>query len=118
MKKTISVTVSVMLVILFLLPFTLMKLSEPIDFMGLMMLFFFIVNPIAAVCIHITLGKAIKKLWWLPFLFSLLFLLSYWVILQQIVWDLAIYAGTYLVLGALSMLVSRLITGWAEKRNT
>ena len=66
------------LVVLLILPFLFVHLANPHDVMGIMMLLFFAVNPIASVGIHSFVGKDIKKLWWLPVLFAFLFLLSYW----------------------------------------
>ncbi len=109
LKNKLSITIVSMLVVLFLLPFIFVNLAESQNGMGLMMLFFFVVNPITTICINSMIGKDIKKLWGIPILFSIVFLLSYWLILKEIVLDLIVYAFIYLIIGMIFMVISQFV---------
>ena len=112
LKSKLILALTIELVVLPALPLVAVKLSDPLDTMGLMMILFFIVNPAASVTVNLFTGKDVKKLWWIPILFAIVFLSSYWVALEEIVWDLSIYAAIYMLLGFLTMAFS-----WIAKRN-
>ena len=106
MKKKIIITFIIMVAVLFFLPFILVKVAEPQEFMGIMILLFFVVNPITAAVINAMVGKDVRKLWWIPALFAIVFLLSYWIVLEEIIIDLTFYAIIYLIIGLIFMLGS------------
>ena len=106
MKKKMIITFIIMVAILFLLPFILVKVAEPQEFMGIMILLFFVVNPITAAVVNAMIGKDVRKLWWMPVLFAIVFLLSYWIVLEEIIIDLTFYAIIYLIIGLIFMLGS------------
>ena len=93
-----------------MLPFVFFRFAQPHEAMGLMMIFFFAVNSAASIGLGIFAGKEFKRSWWIPILFSILFLLSYWLILESIILDLSVYAISYLVLGMGAMLLTKYIT--------
>ena len=105
-KKKIKIISVIMLVILLILPLILINISEPYEFMGIMIILFFVVNPITLLIINLMIGKDVKKIWWIPIFFSIIFLLSYWFVLKEIILDLIVYAIGYLVIGLIFMLVS------------
>lgn len=107
--KLIIITIT-LLVILFFIPLVLINIVKLHDVMGIMMLLFFVVNIISAMIVNLIVGQDIKKLWWLPILFSLVFLLSYWIVLNEIIIDLMIYAFIYLILGIVFMIISYFVT--------
>lgn len=118
MKKKIIIISILMLSVLLILPFILTQLAESHEFMGVMMLLFFIVNPITAAVTNAMIGKDIKKLCWTPILFSIMFLLSYWLVLNEIILDLMFYAAIYLIIGFVFMIGSWLIAKyWKQKPN-
>ena len=106
MKKKMIITFMIMLAVLFILPFIVVKAAEPHEFMGVMILLFFVVNPITAAVINSMIGKDIRKLWWMPTLFAIVFLLSYWLVLEEIIIDLIFYAVIYLIIGLIFMIGS------------
>ena len=106
MKKKMIITFMIMLAVLFILPFIVVKAVEPHEFMGSMILLFFVVNPITAAVINSMIGKDIRKLWWMPALFAIVFLLSYWLVLEEIIIDLIFYAVIYLIIGLIFMIGS------------
>ena len=109
MKKKMIVTFIIMIAILFVLPFILVKVAEPHEFMGIMILLFFVVNPITAAVVNSLIGKYAKKLWWMPVLFPIAFLVSYWIVLEEIIIDLLFYAVIYFVIGLIFMIGSLFI---------
>ena len=104
-----------MLFILLLLPFIVIKTSKEVEFMGIMIILFFIINPIAAAIINSMIGTDVKKMWWLPLLFSIMFLLSYWLILEEIILDLTFYAVIYMIIGIISMITSCILKKKSKK---
>ena len=72
-KKIISIFIT-MLIILLILPFVFIQSAKPHEFMGIMMLLFFGVNPITTAIINSMIGKDIKKMWWIPIIFCIVFL--------------------------------------------
>ena len=108
-KKKIIVAIISMLAILLILPLIFLKTAESHEFMGITMILFFAINPIATAIINLMFGKHMKKMWWLPVLFSIIFLLSYWVVLEEIIFDLTIYAISYFVIGFIFMFISKFV---------
>lgn len=109
LKNKVIATVVTYLVVLLILPFAFVSLAQPHEAMGVFMLFFFIINPIACAVTSAFIGKDIKKLWWFPILFAITFLLSFWLVLKEIVLDLTIYAIIYILIGFFVMFVSWLV---------
>lgn len=109
MKKKIIITFIIMTAVLFIVPFIFVKVAEPHEFMGIMILLFFVVNPITAAVINSMIGKDVNKLWWMPTLFSIVFLLSYWLVLEEIIIDLIFYAVIYLIIGLIFMIASSFV---------
>ncbi len=110
-KNKVIVAIIAEIVVLLILPFVFFNLAKPHEAMGVMMMFFFIINPIASAAIHTFIGKDIKKLCWFPVQFALVFLLSYWLVIEEIVLDLTIYAMVYMLVGVFAMTIS-----WLAKR--
>ena len=109
-KNKIMVSIVTMLIVLLILPLVFVKLSKPDVVMGIMMIFFFIVNPLITAVINLMVGMDVKKTWWMPILFSGVFLLSYWIILKEIILDLIVYALIYLIIGLIFMFVSLFVS--------
>ena len=109
LKNKVMVTIITEIIVLLILPLIFVNLSKPHEAMGIFIMFFFVINPIASVATNALIGKDIKKLWWLPIAFALVFLLSYWLILKEIVLDLTIYALAYMVIGFFVMIISWLV---------
>lgn len=116
MKKKMIILFIIMSLILLILPFILTQLAEPHEFMGVMILLFFIVNPITAAVTNSMIGKDIRKLWWIPVVFPIMFLLSYWLILKEIIIDFAFYAVIYLIIGLFFMIGSWLILKYRNQK--
>lgn len=109
LKKKLIIIITIMFFVLFIVPLILVKLAKPHEFMGIMIMLFFCVNPIASVIINSLIGKDIKKLWLIPMLFCIVFLFSYWIVLKEIILDLMFYAGIYLIIGLVFMFISSFV---------
>ena len=109
-KKKIFIILTIMLCVLFILPFILINISKPHEFMGITMMLFFVVNPLTTAIINSMIGKDIKKMWWMPILFCIVFLLSYWLVLEEIILDLIFYAVIYIIIGIIFMICSWFFT--------
>ena len=105
-KKKMCIILTVMLCILLILPIILINISKPHEFMGITMMLFFVVNPLTTAIINSMIGKDIKKMWWMPILFCIVFLLSYWLVLEEIILDLVFYAVIYIIIGIIFMIGS------------
>ena len=106
MKKKIFIILTIMLCVLLILPFILINISKPHEFMGITIMLFFVVNPLTTAIINSMIGKDIKKMWWLPILFCIVFLLSYWLVLEEIILDLVFYSVIYVIIGLIFMIGS------------
>ena len=109
LKKKLIMAITIMIFVLSVIPLILINLATPHEFMGVMILLFFMINPLAILIVSLMVSKDLKQLWWIPILFCILFLISYWIVLSGVILDLLVYAAIYLIIGACAMLVSYLI---------
>ena len=70
---------------------------------------FFAVNPIYTICSGARAGKDIKKLWILPIITALFFLLGAWLSFNMGEKAFILYALGYLLLGIIAELISMLV---------
>ena len=115
LNKKIAIIVISMIIILAITPLIFIKLAQPHEFMGIMILLFFVVNPITSIFVNSMVGRDIKKLWWTPIMFCIIFLLSYWFILKEIILDLMVYAVIYIIIGIIFMIGSWYFTNIIKK---
>ena len=80
---------------------------------------FFAVNPLYSIVIGIFAGRNFKEMWSLPVISSVLFLLGTWIFFDMGERAFLLYAGIYLIIGIVVMLVSTLISKRAlQKTNS
>lgn len=108
MRKIMCVVI-LMVVILFLLPIIVVNVATADAGLSLCLSLFFIVNPLASVACGIYSGLDIKKLWYLPIVFALIFLLSSSVIFAIGEFVFLVYSGAYLLIGYIAVLATYLI---------
>lgn len=114
LKSKIILTNLILIIEMFFIPLILVYISNPQDAMGILIIFLFILNPFISLIIGIISGFEFKKMWWEPILTCFIFLISYWIILQDIILDFFIYAFIYLAFGSITMLITFLL----RKNNT
>lgn len=77
--------------------------------MAICFVLFFALNPIYAICVGAAAGKDGRKLWALPVITALLFLIGTWLFFDWREKAFVLYALIYLFLGIAAMLISMFI---------
>ena len=77
--------------------------------MGIFVFLFFIINPLLSVVCGIFAGRNIKRLWSLPLILAVLFLIGAWLFFEFGEPDFLIYGSVYFVIATLVMLISSFI---------
>ena len=108
MRKIIYVVIF-MVVVLFLLPLIIVNVSSADAGLILCLSLFFIVNPLASIACGIYSGFNIKKMWFVPIIFALVFLASTWMIFAAGELIFVVYSGAYLLVGYIALLATYLI---------
>ena len=81
------------------------------DAMGVCFLLFFAVNPLFCAICGAFAGLNIKQLWSLPLIIAGLFVAGVWLFFELGEPAFLLYAGCYLVIGVIAMLIS----AWIKK---
>lgn len=107
MKKILIASILIIfnLIILPLLTYLL----KPIDVMGYSILLMFIINPITSIILGIITSLEIKKLWFIPIVYVILFPITFMIITMDFTLDLYIYSGIYLIIFIITILISSFI---------
>lgn len=75
--------------------------------MAVCLILFFIVNPLYFCVSGAAAGRDMRHLWSLPVITAILFVLGTWICFGMGEMSFMIYAGVYIVLGTISMLISK-----------
>lgn len=94
-------------VFLFIPPFLTARFAGTSG-MALCFVMFYAVNPIFFAAEGIACGKNIKKHWFLPLVSALIYLFSMWLMFDAGETDFILYAGIYLSIGTVMMLIASL----------
>ena len=92
--------------VMLLLPWAAVAFAKSDAGMAVTLLLFFAVDPVYSFILGIFAGKHMKEMWSLPVISATLFLLGTWIFFAPGEGAFVIYAGGYLVIGAVSMLCS------------
>lgn len=111
MAKKLAVLIAALIAVLVILPYCVITFLGAWSGMGAMMLLLFLVNPAVSGGLGVIAGKDIKKLWWIPLAFAVLFMLCYWLVLFIVVLEFYVYAVAYWLLGSVVMLISAMAAG-------
>lgn len=109
MKKNFILWLLISAVIMLMLPWLAVTFIKADGGMAVVFLLFFAVNPIYSVLIGAFAGRDVVHLWSLPVISSILFVAGTWIFFDMGETAFIMYAGIYLVLGVLSLLVSMFI---------
>lgn len=85
--------------------------------MAICFLLFFAVNPIFSLACGISAGKNMRQLWPLPIIVSGLFLVGVWLFFEIGEPAFLLYAGGYLIIGFVAMLISAIIYKHLTNKN-
>ena len=103
MKKTVGL-ICAAFGVLTLLPLLAVTFATRSGMM-LTILLFFAVNPVFFVWLGVRSGSCIKKRWFLPALSAVIYVVSSWLIFDAYEPVFLIYAGVYLAIGTVAMLI-------------
>ena len=109
MKKNIILWFAVSAVVMLMVPWLAVTFVKGDAGMAVCFLLFFAVNPLYSVIIGAFAGKDIRRLWSLPVISAVLFLIGTWVFFDMGETAFILYAAVYLALGIAVMLISMLI---------
>ena len=82
--KKIAGSIVIILAVLFLLPLMVAKLAPANAGMALCFILFFVVNPIFSAVAGIYSGLNMKRMWYIPLVIAVVFLLSTWVVFDML----------------------------------
>ena len=83
--------------------------------MGICFILFFALNPLFSVISGIFAGMRFKKMWPMPIVVSGLFILGTWMFFELGEPAFIMYAGVYLLLGIIAMLLTFFIKRYRER---
>ena len=110
MKKNFILWIALSSIVMLLLPWLAVNFIKSDAAMAVCFILFYVINPVYSVAIGIFAGKDIKYLFSFPIVSSVLFLVGTWIFFDISEIAFIIYAGIYLILGVMSMLISNHIT--------
>lgn len=115
MKNNFILWVIISLVIMLVLPWLAVSFVKGDAGMAVCFILFFAVNPIYSVILGVFAGKNIKRLWGMPVISAVLFLLGSWIFFSMGERAFILYAGVYLILGIAAMTISMIIHRKAQR---
>ena len=98
--------------VMLLLPWAAVTFAKSDAGMAVVLILFFVIDPIYSIVLGIFAGKHMKEMWSLPVVTAALFLLGTWSFFGPGEDAFVLYAGIYLVIGLVSMLLS----SWSSAR--
>lgn len=109
MKKRYFVSLAISVVIMLLLPCLAVTFVKGDGAMAVCFLLFFAINPLYSIVTGIFAGKQLKTLWGMPIILVILFLAGTWIFFDMGEMAFLWYAGIYLIIGMISMMLSAFI---------
>lgn len=100
----IYISIATILIVMLALPLYAVHFAQGYDGMGLLLILFFVGNPLELIFLGVIAGTNVKQLWWIPILallvFPLLFGLAIW---DYEIATLYLYSIMYLFPGMIAM---------------
>lgn len=115
MKYNFILWFIISMVIMLFLPWFAISFAKDDAGMAVCFILFFAVNPIYSVIMGVFAGKNIKRLWGMPVISAVLFLLGSWIFFSMGERAFVLYAGVYLILGIAAMTISMIIHRKAQR---
>ena len=109
MKNNFILWFIISMVIMLILPLLAISFVKVDAGMAVCFILFFAVNPIYSVIMGVFAGKNIERLWGMPVVSAVLFLLGSWIFFSMSEKAFLLYAGVYLILGIAAMTISMII---------
>ena len=115
MKNNFILWFIISAVIMLALPWLAVSFIKGDGGMAVCFILFFAINPIYSVIMGVFAGKNVKRLWGMPVISAVLFLLGSWIFFSMGEKAFILYAGVYLILGIAAMAVSMIIHRKAQR---
>ena len=77
--------------------------------MAICFVLFFAINPMFSAFCGVSAGKDIKRLWSLPIITAVLFLVGVWLFFEMGEPAFLLYCGSYLIIGMIAMSISAFV---------
>lgn len=106
MRNKILFVFLTLIIFMLLIPIIIVNSLKTNIGIGWAFIFFFGVNPLISLILGVLAGTDIKKIWWVPFLVAVAFPLLFGIVIHELVLDLYIYSGIYLIIGIVSMIIT------------
>ena len=104
-KKKILISAITVVAVFLVLPVLVLNLAKAEQGLPLILILFFVINPITEIFISIIAGTNLSKLWWISVLAPLYFPLFFSLATLDLVLDLFVYSAVYLAIGITTMLI-------------
>lgn len=108
-KNKILISILIIIVTMFILPLLIVNNIDSLSAMGWILIFFFIINPIISIGLGIYNGLELHKSYFIPLLVFAVFPILYWIILQDVIYELFIYSTGYMIISFIAMLITTVI---------
>ncbi len=115
MKKNTILWMAVSAVVMLVFPWLAVTFVKGDAGMAVCFLLFFAVNPLYSVIIGAFAGRDFRRLWSLPVISAVLFLVGTWIFFDMGETAFVLYAAVYLALGTAVMLIFMLIRKKTQK---
>lgn len=109
MLKKNCIYILISAVIMLVLPGLVATFAKPDNSMAILLLMFFLVNPVTAIATGIFAGKQSSFAWFYPLLLAVLFVMGSWIFFDMGEIDFIFYAIVYLLLGYISMMITSFV---------
>lgn len=107
MRKIITLLLSIIIIMVVIPAIAVFTVRSDMG-MAVMIILLFTVNPLFSIFLGMFCGADLKKMWYMPLLSALTFLVSSWIIFGFDI-DFSIYAAVYLIAGYFSAFLRRYI---------
>ena len=102
--KKIILTFITLIFVMLLIPLLVVWLASPDLGMSLILLLFFVINPLTVIALGVMAGSNVRKLWWIPLVAAAIFPLFFGVAIREIVAELFLYSAIYLCVSTVAMM--------------
>ncbi len=116
-KKEFIKNVILSILVMFVLPLLVVLFAKPDAGMAMCFILFYAINPVYSVLLGVRCGKNINKLWIIPIISSIIYIISSWLLFEFKEIAFVIYGFIYLILSIFSMYIAYFVETRFKKNN-
>lgn len=111
MKLKNKIIISIMIIVLFMLviPYIVGRMADAQSALGILLILLYVLNPLISIILGIIIGKDYKKIWYIPIIEVLLFLLFFYIVFGEVSIEYLTFVFIYLLSAYTSIIVTNLI---------